>query len=158
MIDPTPSGGSILLITRRDREGDPWSGQVAFPGGHKSTSDKTLLQTAIREAAEEVGVALHEHNLLGALPLTYSHTHRMPVASFVFELENEVSITLNDEVAESFWVSLNELSRISATTSQVWVEGGKLDVDSYVCDKHVIWGLTFRIINTLLNKPQSNGA
>jgi 8-oxo-dGTP pyrophosphatase MutT (NUDIX family) len=158
IIDPTRSSASILLIRRRDREGDPWSGQIAFPGGHTSTNDKTLLQTAIREALEEVGIALREHELLGVLPLMYSHTRKMPVASFVFALKNDVSITLNDEVAESFWVPLDELLRISATTSQVQVERGRLDVDSYVYDKHVIWGLTFRIINILLNKPQPNSS
>jgi 8-oxo-dGTP pyrophosphatase MutT (NUDIX family) len=154
IIEPTHKGASILLIRRRDRQGDPWSGQIAFPGGHKSAADKTLLQTAIREALEEVGIALHDHELLGVLPLTYSHTRKMPVASFVFALKNGAPITLNDEVAESFLVPLNELSKISPITSQVQVERSKLDVDSYVYDKHVIWGLTFRIINILLNKPQ----
>jgi len=154
IIEPTHEGASILLIRRRDRQGDPWSGQIAFPGGHKSAADKTLLQTAIREALEEVGIALHDHELLGVLPLAYSHTRKMPVASFVFALKNGAPITLNDEVAESFLVPLNELSKISPITSQVQVERSKLDVDSYVYDKHVIWGLTFRIINILLNKPQ----
>jgi 8-oxo-dGTP pyrophosphatase MutT (NUDIX family) len=154
IIDRTRGGASILLIRRRVRRGDPWSGQIAFPGGHKSASDKTLLQTAIREALEEVGIALRDHELLGVLPLTYSHTHKMPVASFVFALESGASITLNDEVAESFWVPLDELAKISPATSQVQVERGKRDVDSYIYHKHVIWGLTFRIINMLLNKSQ----
>jgi 8-oxo-dGTP pyrophosphatase MutT (NUDIX family) len=157
IIDSTRSRGSVLLIKRQDREGDPWSGQIAFPGGHKSANDKTLLQTAIREAREEVGIVLHEHDLLGVLPFMYSHTRRMPVASYVFALKNDVAVALNDEVAESFWVPVDELSRIVATTSEVQVEGARLTVDSYVYDKHVIWGLTFRIINTLLNKPRPNG-
>jgi 8-oxo-dGTP pyrophosphatase MutT (NUDIX family) len=156
IIDSTQSEESILLIKRRDREGDPWSGQIAFPGGHKSANDKTLLQTAIREAGEEVGIVLREHDLLGVLPLMYSHTRRMPVASFVFALKNDLSIILNNEVAESFWVPIDELLRIRVTTSEVHVEGGWLNVDSYIHDRHVIWGLTFRIINTLLNKPQPN--
>jgi 8-oxo-dGTP pyrophosphatase MutT (NUDIX family) len=156
IIDSTQSEESILLIKRRDREGDPWSGQIAFPGGHKSANDKTLLQTAIREAGEEVGIVLREHDLLGVLPLMYSHTRRMPVASFVFALKNDLSIILNNEVAESFWVPIDELLRIRVTTSEVQVEGDWLNVDSYIHDRHVIWGLTFRIINTLLNKPQPN--
>jgi len=158
IIDPNRSGPSVLLIRRRDREGDPWSGQIAFPGGHRSTKDRTLLQSAIREASEEIGIDLHEHELLGVLPLAYSHTRRMPVAPFVFQLRSNVAVRLNDEVAESFWVPLSELLKIRSTTSQVQVGRGTLSVDSYIYDGHVIWGLTFRIINILLNKPQPNSS
>jgi hypothetical protein len=82
----------------------------------------------------------------------------MPVAPFVFQLMNNVAVRLNDEVAESFWVPLSELLKIRSTTSQVQVEQAKLNVDCYIFDEHVIWGLTFRIINILLNKPQPNNS
>jgi hypothetical protein len=59
---------------------------------------------------------------------------------------------MNDEVAETFWVPLQELSGIMSTRSEVHVEAGTLDVDSYVLDGRVIWGLTFRIIRSLLNR------
>lgn len=154
IIAPNREGASILLIKRRDRQGDPWSGQIAFPGGHKSAEDQTLLQTAIREASEEVGINLREHELLGILPVVYSHTRRMPVLPFVFRLRTDSQVRLNDEVSESFWARLHELASISSTTSEVEVEQGRLRVDSYVYYEHVIWGLTFRIINILLNKQQ----
>jgi len=160
IIDATREGGSILLIRREEREGDPWSGQIAFPGGHSSSSDQTLLETAVREALEEVGIHLSEHALLGALPALYSRTRRILVAPFVFQLRSDAKAQLNQEVAESFWVSLKELSNISVTTSHVHVDQGELDVDSYVYDGRVIWGLTFRIINILLDRSglnESNG-
>jgi 8-oxo-dGTP pyrophosphatase MutT (NUDIX family) len=152
VIDLSRNSGSILLIRRRDREGDPWSGQVAFPGGHKSPNDQTLLQTAVREAEEEVGIQLHEHSLLGALPPVYPRGRSVLVAPFVFQLRREVEVRLNDEVAESFWAKLTELSNIHATLSPVVVQQGQLKVDSYVYDGRVIWGLTYRIINMLLGK------
>ena len=58
IIDPFRLGNSLLLIRRRERSGDPWSGQIAFPGGHKATYDRTFLETSIREANEEVGILL----------------------------------------------------------------------------------------------------
>jgi 8-oxo-dGTP pyrophosphatase MutT (NUDIX family) len=158
IIDPKRAGASVLLIRRQDREGDPWSGQIAFPGGHKATQDQTLLQSAIREASEEVGINLHDHELLGVLPLVYSHARRMPVAPFVFQLRSNVAVRLNDEVAESFWAPLSKLLITKTTTRQVQVEQGKLNVDCYIFDEHVIWGLTFRIINILLNKPQPSSS
>jgi ADP-ribose pyrophosphatase len=47
--------GKILLIKRVERRGDPWSGQVAFPGGRWKPGED-LLGTAVREVQEEVGV------------------------------------------------------------------------------------------------------
>ena len=152
IIDIHRESDSILLMRRQDRVGDPWSGQISFPGGHKSPSDRTLLETAIREASEEVGIELHRHVTLGVLPLMYSQTRRVLVAPFVFQLSSKVLVQLNDEVAESFWASLDELSKIRTTRSEVHVEAGTLDVDSYVLEGHVIWGLTFRIIRSLLNR------
>lgn len=143
----------MLLIRRTERKGDPWSGQIAFPGGHKSRKDRTFWDTVVRETSEEIGIKLGEHEMLGVLPLVYSRTRPVLVAPFVFQLKSEVTIRLNEEVAESFWIPLGELSRIEATQSEVHVQDRKLMVDSYVYDGHVIWGLTFRIISILLNRP-----
>jgi hypothetical protein len=49
---------------------------------------------------------------------------------------------------------LHELASVGSSTSEVQVEQDKLRVDCYVYDEHVIWGLTFRIINVLLNSSQ----
>jgi 8-oxo-dGTP pyrophosphatase MutT (NUDIX family) len=152
IINPKVQGGSILLIRRTERKDDPWSGQVAFPGGHRSLNDRTFSETVVRETSEEVGIILCEHEMLGVLPLVYSRTRWVLVAPFVFQLRSDVIIRLNEEVAESFWVPLDELLKIEATKSEVHVRDGKLMVDSYVYDGHVIWGLTFRIINILLNR------
>jgi 8-oxo-dGTP pyrophosphatase MutT (NUDIX family) len=152
ILDQNRSDGSVLLIKRREREGDPWSGQMAFPGGHRSSSDKTLLQTAVRETTEEVGITLEEDDVIGVLPQVYSHTRRVLVTPFVFQLKADVKVRLNEEVAESMWVPLGEFTKSRPITSQVQVEEGRLDVDSYVYGGRVIWGLTFRIINLLVNR------
>jgi 8-oxo-dGTP pyrophosphatase MutT (NUDIX family) len=153
IINPNDRGGSILLIRRTERVGDPWSGQVAFPGGHKDHADRDLLATAIREAQEEVGIDLQEHELLGQLPVMLSRTRR--VASYVFQLKADVAVQSNDEVAESFWAPLTTLNEITVSRSEVRVEEGKLNVEAYVYNGNVIWGFTFRMINMLLNREKS---
>ncbi len=152
IINPKDRGGSILLIKRRERVGDPWSGQIAFPGGHKAPEDREFLETAIREAEEEMGIELREHELLGHLPLVYARTRRVQVVPYVFELRTSVMIRRNEEVSNSFWAPLDSLNKIKATKTEVEVEEGKLSVDAYIYDAHVIWGLTFRIINILLDR------
>src|SRR5208337_658874 len=99
IIDPQHEG-SMLLIQRTEREGDPWSGQIAFPGGHKASGDRTLLDTAMREADEEVGIALRQHETLGALPPVRSRIRHISVAPFVFLLRVREEIQRNMEVAD----------------------------------------------------------
>jgi len=152
IIDPSQRDGSILLIRRTEREGDRWSGQIAFPGGHRESSDRTFLDTAIREAGEEVGISLREHEMLGALPLVYSQSRSARVAPFVFQLRASVKIQPNREVADTFWLSLSDIANNVITKTKVQVESRNQLTDSYIYRGNVIWGLTFRIINILVDK------
>lgn len=152
IINPKDRDGSMLMIERTKRAGDPWSGQIAFPGGHKAAGDRTSLETAIREAKEEVGISLMEHEFLGILPLVPARTKEVLVAPFVFQLKRDVTVRCNQEVAASFWVPLNTLSQLKVCKSDVHFDDRDQAVDSYNYNDHVIWGLTFRIINILLAK------
>jgi ADP-ribose pyrophosphatase YjhB (NUDIX family) len=61
---PSPE---ILFIERAERFGDPWSGQMAFPGGRVDPGDATARAAAERETLEEVGLDLAGAELLGRL-------------------------------------------------------------------------------------------
>lgn len=152
IINSSQRGGSLLLIRRTERSGDPWSGQTAFPGGHRASVDRSFLDTAIRETHEEVGISLREHIVLGVLPLTYARTRKIRVAPFVFQLKSNVELHPNMEVANTFWVPVNALACCPVTRSEVRVEEGEITVDSYIYGENIIWGLTFRIVNMLLGK------
>jgi 8-oxo-dGTP pyrophosphatase MutT (NUDIX family) len=152
IIKSSQRGSSLLLIRRTERSGDPWSGQIAFPGGHRGSVDRSFLDTAIRETDEEVGISLREHIVLGVLPLTYARTHKIRVVPFVFQLRGNVELHPNMEVADAFWVPVNALACCPVTKSEVRVEEGEIAVDSYIYGENVIWGLTFRIVNMLLGK------
>jgi len=152
IINPNDQGGSVLFIKRTERRGDPWSGQIAFPGGRKSPIDKGLAETAVRETREEVGIELTGHELLGHLPIVTTRSRRLRVLPFVFQLKSIVSIRANEEVADAFWVPLGDLEGLEVESRDVRVDHGTLSADSYIVDGRVIWGLTFRIINLLLDR------
>ena len=77
----------VLLIRRAEREGDPWSGQVAFPGGMVSASDKSFEETARRETAEEVGVDLSANaSFLGYMRELKARMRMVVVVPSVFEM------------------------------------------------------------------------
>ncbi len=57
-LTPDTRVTDLLFIRRAEKSGDPWSGHMAFPGGHMESSDASLLAAAIRETQEEIGLDL----------------------------------------------------------------------------------------------------
>jgi 8-oxo-dGTP pyrophosphatase MutT (NUDIX family) len=143
---------NVLLIRRAERAGDPWSGQVAFPGGKMQEGDNTARETAAREAMEEVGVDLGRYaEFLGYGGVATTHTGTMDVVPSVFELKKSVEVKPNGEVASFRWVELDELLRPSARSVYGIDRGGSMvDMPAYVVGDYVVWGLTYRILSTFL--------
>lgn len=143
---------SVLLIRRADLERDPWSGQVAFPGGKAQDGDTTLKDTAIRETKEEVGIDLGtQAEFLGYFTPFRTHTGTMDVVPSVFLLKDEAEVRPNEEVASCRWVKLGRLvSEGARSTYRLEFGGQAREMPAMLVDDYVVWGLTHRIISTLL--------
>src|SRR6185503_15630527 len=151
-----PDGLEALFIERAERESDPWSRQIAFPGGRRDPGDADLLATAIRETREETGVELAQAERLGALNDMYPRTPVLPpvvVRPFVFALPERPEISTSDEVHAAFWVPLTTLKAPGVyQTVTVTPRGMTLSVPAYIVGPHVIWGMTERILTPLLER------
>jgi 8-oxo-dGTP pyrophosphatase MutT (NUDIX family) len=144
---------SVLLIRRAVREGDPWSGQVAFPGGKMQAGDKTVKDTAVRETREEVGIDLERSaEFLGYGGVATTHTGTIDVVPSVFELKESVEVRPNDEVASFRWAGLGELLMPASKRTYDFERGGKtFGMPAYGVGDYVVWGLTYRILSTFLD-------
>ncbi len=143
----------VLLIKRAEIDGDPWSGQMAFPGGRKDASDFSLLQTAMRETEEEVGLSLESEAVrLGRLAPTIPATHRLPpitIFPFVFGVPSKTQARVaSSEVDETLWVPLSRLqSPGSESTVEIhYPDGSSRDFPCLRINGRVVWGLTYRIL------------
>lgn len=144
------SDDSILLIERAKAQGDPWSGQIAFPGGKMQSEDKTLRDVATREAAEEVGLRLQYAEFLGYFSPFMTHTGNIEVVPAIFLLDGDPAIIPNAEVASVRWIPLGEL-RGSGGASWDFERGGeRIRTPAYAIGGYTVWGLTYRIITELL--------
>jgi 8-oxo-dGTP pyrophosphatase MutT (NUDIX family) len=153
--DPDEAGSlSLLLVRRSEREGDPWSGHMALPGGHADAGDADLLQTARRETLEEVGIDLTGAELLGRLDdVTTLRSFDIMIRPFVFWTSTQPPVTLSDEVAETLWVPLNALAGDALrSTREVTVRGATLRVPAYVIGERVVWGMTFNLLERLVSQ------
>ncbi|HUQ98330.1 MAG TPA: CoA pyrophosphatase [Gemmatimonadaceae bacterium] len=145
----------LLFIKRADYPGDPWSGQVAFPGGREEPGDKSLADTAIRETREETGLDLDRDGMVvGALDGFRPRTPGLPhiiVRPFVAVLDREEPMELSAEVAAAFWIPLAALrSTDSWQDTTVFARGVQINARAFRHEGHVIWGMTERILGQLL--------
>jgi 8-oxo-dGTP pyrophosphatase MutT (NUDIX family) len=150
------AGLEALFIKRAARTGDPWSGQVAFPGGRHEPDDADLRVTAIRETREETGVELARAEPLGVLDDLYPRTPTLPpvrVRPFVFALTGAPLPRLvpSDEVDRAFWVPLNRLSAPGVRRDvKLFLRGEERLFPAYDLGEDVIWGMTERILTPFL--------
>lgn len=140
----------LLFIQRSEYAGDPWSGQVAFPGGRQEPVDDTLRETAVRETCEEVGVDLARDGLiLGMLDELHPRTPVLPpivVRPYVAVVGQEAGLRLSNEVARAFWAPLDWLcDPMASQVATVQVRGQSMQVPCVRHDSYVIWGMTERI-------------
>lgn len=143
----------LLLIRRAVAEGDPWSGQMALPGGRRDPSDPSLFRTALRETEEETGVSLDVVGFpIGRLEPMTPATHRLPpilIFPFVFGVSGETRARVaSREVDEVLWVPLSSFRRPEAlsTVEISYPDGTSRDFPCFRIEKRVVWGLTYRIL------------
>jgi len=146
----------VLLIERSKREGDPWSGHMAFPGGRSEPGDPSLQKTAERETLEEVGIGLEGARVIGRLDDLggrAAEANKMVVSAYVYEVDQPGPLVIDrQEVADAFWVPLNDLVHpenhvrypMQYQEHEIIFPG----ISVGASQSHVVWGLTYRFLET----------
>lgn len=150
LMYPVDKDTHIVLIQRPDYEG-MHGGQVSLPGGKREESDATLIETALRETQEELGVPSHLVRVIGTLSELYippSNYLVLPVVGFT----SERPVFLPDpvEVKKIIEVRIGQLSDPAyKTIKEINVHGYSLSVPCYLINGATIWGATAMILAEL---------
>jgi 8-oxo-dGTP pyrophosphatase MutT (NUDIX family) len=143
----------LLFIKRAERQGDPWSGHVAFPGGKREVGDASLLATAVRETEEEVGLRLEPRSFVTRLHDVRARINGYRVAHFVFRLDDRAaSLAMSPEVAAVLWVPLATLAEVERAEGDA---PGQRAFPSVKLGDYVLWGMTYRMVGHLLDAVES---
>lgn len=153
----------ILMIKRAEREGDPWSGHMAFPGGRMDPGDAHGYAVALRETREEVGLDLQRQaHCIGRLSDINARPRRsgfgMAVSPFVFRMDEVAHFRLNYEVAEVVWVPLEFLLDDANRDSMRWQRNRvSLKMPCYFYGQRRIWGLSLAMLDELMDLIEDSG-
>jgi len=144
---------AILFVKRREYPGDPWSGHIAFPGGHAEAGESAAT-TAAREAFEETGLALGQAGEpLGLLDDVYPRSVYLPkiiVTPVVFAVPTSTDVRPSEEIERAVWVHASEVfDPANRRPLVVDLPAGQREFESIHVAGLVIWGLTERILNQI---------
>ena len=145
--------GMAVLLTRRAAHLRDHSGQVAFPGGKVDPDDVSPIDTALREAQEEIGLAPAAVRPLGYLDPYLSATGFL-VVPVVGLVARDAALTPNpDEVAACFEVPLAVLMDPARhlVRSRAW-QGRTRYFYAIPHAEHLIWGVTAGIVHNLYER------
>jgi len=156
---------SAVLVALYERDGQPWTvlterrsdltrhaGEISFPGGRRDEGDASLVDTALREASEEIGLDPTGVEILGALQPTPTIATGYAIYPFVGLItDGNVWNPSQGEVAQMLEMPLAGLAagygrrKVPRRGIEVWT-------DTYVLDGHLVWGATARILSDLLDR------
>ena len=165
IVDKTRTESAVLIPLYKDRnkyhivfiKRSFWlathQGQIAFPGGGRHAKDKTLLDTALRESGEEIGLRPEDVSLLGELDDQITTTSNFIVTPFVGVIPWPYEFTLSKAEVESLFIApvlaLMESSRIKTETETL--RGKAVPSFAYYYKGKRIWGATARILHQFLS-------
>lgn len=142
---------AVLFVRRQERDGDPWSGHIAFPGGFASPADDSAAATAARETEEETGLPLsRDGERLGPLDDVAPRSVYLPritVTPVVFALPGRPAVTVGPEIASASWIPARQLfDPANRRPFHLDLPTGRREFESIEVGGLVIWGLTERVL------------
>jgi len=145
-------GQYYILLTKRTEKVKEHKGQISFPGGARE-GEEMLVNTALRECAEEIGLMAEEVEILGELDDTISRTSNYIISPFVALIPWPYQFQVNrEEIEELIEVPLSALldSSYQRQDTEI-IDGETVTSYCYYYQGRVIWGATARILNQFLD-------
>ena len=156
LLRDSEDGTEVMFIRRAEHELDPWSGDLAFPGGRVDACDDTPRITAERETLEEIGLRLRPENFLGRsddLAGAYLSIH---ICCFVYSVSDEFVFSPNGEVVDLFWVPLHTLLEPQRNRLHDFHYRGAQRrhpvIDLPEWSDRPLWGITYRLLSNFLKR------
>ncbi len=141
-----------LVFTERRRDLRRHAGEISFPGVRQDAPEEALVQTALRESQEEIGLEPGDVEVVGALPPVGTFVTGYRVHPFVGLIPEGLRFEPNpDEVAAVLLFRLDELAEGFAMRRLVR-RGVPIRTPTYEVGEHLIWGATARILAELFTR------
>lgn len=139
----------VMIFTKRSSKLRNHAGEISFPGGRMSMHDNSLVDTAIRETFEEIGLKVSKENIVGCLTPTNTYTTKILIFPFVVMMTSGLNnLVPNEEVEEIIEIPLERL--MNSVEIDKEHSSNTCKMFKFIVEGHLIWGATARILKNLL--------
>lgn len=139
-----------MMITERSHTLRHHPGQLSFPGGRCDETDESHVETALREAYEEVGLNRDNIKIVGRLSSLYVSVSQYLIHPVVAVYRGKPVIKENpSEVRRTMFLPLSQFTKDSLQKVQMQTITGIIDVPAFIVSNECVWGATAMIIAEL---------
>lgn len=138
------SADPSVIMTVKPQTMRHHAGQIAFPGGRLDSQDADLLETALRETYEELGVHIGRNEIAGQLDNVVTQSSGYEITPFIHITEKLAELSSNTEVDKILYAPLEDLLGTITTSADLGTV--------FLHDGYTVWGATARILENLGHK------
>ena len=139
-----------IIMTEKPKSMKFHAGEISFPGGKFDANDSDLLETALRETSEEIGLHISRDQILGQLDPVKTLNSGFLILPFVSLLNKIPTLVANSEVENILHIPLNSFLKTVAKDTD---SSHKLLNEMYTFEyqSQIVWGASARILKEVEN-------
>jgi len=140
-----------VLMIEKSKKLNIHAGEIAFPGGKWTEDDNDLLDTALRETREEIGLYIPRENVIGQFEDVVTLNSGFTISSFLSIIDNIQQLKTNSEVKSVLHMPLIPLLQ-TLNDDQDPNHKSIQEMYTFTYNDKVVWGASARILKHLVNR------
>lgn len=140
-----------VLMIKKSKKLNYHAGEIAFPGGKWTEDDRDLLETAIRETQEEIGVNISKEKIIGQLENVRTLNSGFTITPFVSIIDKLPKLKTNFEVESVFQIPLIPLLQ-TLDNDEDPAHKSLQEMYTFTFQEKIVWGASARILKHLVNR------
>ena len=144
----------IIVMTEKSKHLKLHAGEISFPGGNFDPVDSDLLETALRETREEIGLNISKEQVLGQLDPVITLNSGFTILPFVSIVDEIKTLSANSEVENIFHIPLKSLLKTMAKDNEP-THNIPQEMYTFEFENKIVWGASARILKQIANRLNS---
>ncbi len=138
----------IIVMTEKPKHMKFHAGEISFPGGKLDSTDSNLLETALRETREEIGLSLKPDQVIGQLEPVITLNSGFTILPFVSVIDEIPPLSANAEVEKIFHIPLESFLKTMANDPDP-THNLIQEMYTFEFQGNIVWGASARVLKQI---------
>ena len=139
----------VVVMTEKPKHLKLHAGEISFPGGKFDPNDFDLLETALRETREEIGLRLSKNQVIGQLEPVVTLNSGFTILPFVSIVDEIMPLSANSEVEKILHIPLESFLKTMADDPNP-IHKRIQEMHTFEYQNKIVWGASARILKQIV--------